>query len=206
MNDKVQAMVLASFIGDSLALAAHWIYDTEKIAREFGRVESFITPKPDSYHPTKRKGQFTHYGDQALCPPPVARCPEDIRPGGLRGALAEALRRVHRVLRQGNERNAPELRRRPRGRRRPPHSPTTWRARRGSRPLVFCLRRTIPRRSPPLPGTQTAMTHGDPLTKDSPAGSLPGTACRILARGCDHNCPCRRGGESGSPERRLPAG
>jgi ADP-ribosylglycohydrolase len=66
MMENAKAMVLASFVGDSLALGAHWIYDPEKIAREFGRVENLLAPKPDSYHPTKRKGQFTHYGDQAF--------------------------------------------------------------------------------------------------------------------------------------------
>jgi hypothetical protein len=59
-------MVLASFIADSLALGVHWIYDASKIANEYGRVETFIKPKEDSYHPTKDKGEFTHYGDQQL--------------------------------------------------------------------------------------------------------------------------------------------
>ena len=66
MNDKAKAMVLASFIGDSLALGAHWIYSVEKIEKDFGRVENFLDPDPDSYHPTKKKGEFTHYGDQSF--------------------------------------------------------------------------------------------------------------------------------------------
>ena len=57
---------MASFAGDSLALGAHWIYDTRAILRSFGRVESFIKPLSNSYHPTKEKGAFTHYGDQTL--------------------------------------------------------------------------------------------------------------------------------------------
>ena len=59
-------MVLASFIADSLSLGVHWIYDTDKIANEYGRVETFLKPKEDSYHSTKDKGEFTHYGDQQL--------------------------------------------------------------------------------------------------------------------------------------------
>jgi ADP-ribosylglycohydrolase len=59
-------MVLASFVGDSLALGAHWIYDAGKIAREFGRVEQLLKPGEDSYHPTKDRGEFTHYGDQTF--------------------------------------------------------------------------------------------------------------------------------------------
>lgn len=59
-------MVLASFVGDSLALGVHWIYDTARIEKEFGRVDSFLKPASDSYHPTKEKGEFTHYGDQSF--------------------------------------------------------------------------------------------------------------------------------------------
>ncbi len=66
MKDKAQACVLASFAGDALALGAHWIYDTGRIARDFGRMDTYRDPAGDSYHPTKKQGEFTHYGDQAL--------------------------------------------------------------------------------------------------------------------------------------------
>jgi ADP-ribosylglycohydrolase len=66
MIENRTAMVMASFLGDSLALGLHWIYDTRKIQVEFGRVDSLLKPKPESHHPTKGKGEFTHYGDQAL--------------------------------------------------------------------------------------------------------------------------------------------
>jgi len=66
MLDKAKTMVLASFVGDSLALGVHWIYDASKISGEYGQVETFIKPKKDSYHPTKDMGEFTHYGDQEL--------------------------------------------------------------------------------------------------------------------------------------------
>jgi len=59
-------MVLASFAADSLALGAHWIYDTESISNLFGRVDSLLKPAPNSYHATKEKGAFTHYGDQTF--------------------------------------------------------------------------------------------------------------------------------------------
>ena len=67
MKDKASAMVLASFAADALALGAHWIYDTSAIDRKFGRVERFIKPLENSYHEGKALGEFTHYGDQALC-------------------------------------------------------------------------------------------------------------------------------------------
>ena len=66
MNDNAHAMVLASLAADALALGAHWIYDTDKIAREIGRVDRLLAPPPGSYHPTKGRGEFTHYGDQTM--------------------------------------------------------------------------------------------------------------------------------------------
>ncbi|MGE0086507.1 MAG: ADP-ribosylglycohydrolase family protein [Desulfococcaceae bacterium] len=66
MDEKKKAMLMASFAADALALGVHWIYDTKQIAAGHGRMESFVRPAPDSYHPTKDKGDFTHYGDQTL--------------------------------------------------------------------------------------------------------------------------------------------
>ena len=63
---KAHAMVLASFVADSLALGAHWIYDTAKIRDSFGQVDHLLAPDPGSYHSGKSRGDFTHYGDQAL--------------------------------------------------------------------------------------------------------------------------------------------
>jgi ADP-ribosylglycohydrolase len=66
MEMNARAMVMASFAADSLALGAHWIYDREKLATDFGRVETLLKPLKDSYHPSKDKGEFTHYGDQTM--------------------------------------------------------------------------------------------------------------------------------------------
>ncbi|MBI9091657.1 MAG: ADP-ribosylglycohydrolase family protein [Desulfobacterium sp.] len=66
MKEKAQAMVMASLAADSLALGVHWIYDSKKIKSDHGLVDHLLTPKPESYHPTKKKGDFTHYGDQTL--------------------------------------------------------------------------------------------------------------------------------------------
>ena len=66
MKDNGKAMVLASFLADSLALGVHWIYDTARIENEFGAVDTLLKPPADSYHPTKDKGDFTHYGDQTF--------------------------------------------------------------------------------------------------------------------------------------------
>lgn len=66
MNDNAKAMVLGSFVGDSLALGVHWIYDQAQIAQTHGRLAGLKAPAPGSYHPTKQAGDFTHYGDQAF--------------------------------------------------------------------------------------------------------------------------------------------
>jgi ADP-ribosylglycohydrolase len=66
MKDHKQALVLASLVADSLALGAHWIYDTERLRKEFGRVDRLLKPLPNSFHAAKDKGDFTHYGDQTV--------------------------------------------------------------------------------------------------------------------------------------------
>jgi len=66
MKEKPKAMVLGSFAADSLALGVHWIYNTRVIDKKFGRVDHFIKPERPTYHPTKKRGEFTHYGDQTL--------------------------------------------------------------------------------------------------------------------------------------------
>ena len=66
MNTKAKAMVLASFAGDALSMGVHWIYNTNVIDKKWGRVEEYFKPERPTYHPTKDRGEFTHYGDQTL--------------------------------------------------------------------------------------------------------------------------------------------
>lgn len=66
MQTHARSMVLASFTADSLALGAHWIYDTKIIDQQFGRITSLLPPHKGTYHPTKKTGDFTHYGDQSF--------------------------------------------------------------------------------------------------------------------------------------------
>lgn len=66
MRKKADAMVMAAFMGDSLALGVHWFYDAERIRKDFGRVDALLKPGSRSHHPTKDRGDFTHYGDQML--------------------------------------------------------------------------------------------------------------------------------------------
>jgi ADP-ribosylglycohydrolase len=66
MKENGKGMVLASLVGDSLALGVHWIYNTARIEKEFGRVDRLLKPSSRSYHRTKQRGEFTHYGDQTF--------------------------------------------------------------------------------------------------------------------------------------------
>lgn len=58
-------IVLFSFIGDALSLGPHWIYQQSEITRKAGNITGYLDPMSD-YHPGKKAGDFTHYGDQTL--------------------------------------------------------------------------------------------------------------------------------------------
>lgn len=66
MEANARTMVRAAFAADALALGGHWVYNAGVIAKKFGRLDSMQAPLGKSYHPTKKAGDFTHYGDQAL--------------------------------------------------------------------------------------------------------------------------------------------
>ncbi len=64
MNNKKEGMVLGGFVSDAFSLAPHWIYNVEQINQLFGNLENIIDLPINTYHKTKKKGDFTHYGDQ----------------------------------------------------------------------------------------------------------------------------------------------
>ncbi len=66
MTSNAAAAVWGALVADSLALGAHWIYDTGQIDSQIGKVDRLMDPPPNSFHPTKKKGEFTHYGDQVM--------------------------------------------------------------------------------------------------------------------------------------------
>lgn len=60
-----ESILLGALIGDALSLGPHWIYEQDVIAEKLGSADSFNDPISD-YHPGKRAGDFTHFGDQLL--------------------------------------------------------------------------------------------------------------------------------------------
>ncbi len=66
MDSRIKDAVMASFVADALALGVHWVYDIALIKNKYGRLEQMVAPELAPYHSSKEKGQFTHYGDQAL--------------------------------------------------------------------------------------------------------------------------------------------
>lgn len=66
MNTDLQTrLILPSLVGDALALGPHWEYDPAKIAEKLGSCDLYHDPIT-SYHPGKRAGDQTHYGDQTV--------------------------------------------------------------------------------------------------------------------------------------------
>ncbi len=65
MREKLKAALWGAFYGDAYALGAHWLYDTQQIGKSAFDAKQFNDPLSD-YHPGKKAGDFTHYGDQML--------------------------------------------------------------------------------------------------------------------------------------------
>ncbi len=66
MEETIRNSILSAFCADALALGVHWVYDTQAIAAKYGRLTDMIAPELADYHGPREKGEFTHYGDQAM--------------------------------------------------------------------------------------------------------------------------------------------
>lgn len=65
-ENRRQGLLWGSFVGESLSLAVHWIYDPEQLLLEFSDLKCYQAPGKKSYHPHKQAGDQGHVGDQAL--------------------------------------------------------------------------------------------------------------------------------------------
>ncbi len=66
MNPNIKDAIAAAFVADALSLGVHWVYEISEIETKYGRLASMVKPKLAPYHKSKRKGEFTHYGDQMM--------------------------------------------------------------------------------------------------------------------------------------------
>jgi len=66
VRERYAGLLFGAFVGDSLALGPHWVYDQSEIGRRYDRITSLLAPPPNGYHPGKESGDKTHYGDQML--------------------------------------------------------------------------------------------------------------------------------------------
>ena len=64
-KDKLKGLMWGSLLGDAYTLGGHWIYDQDELANSKLTFNALNDPL-SSYHPTKKAGDFTHYGDQSV--------------------------------------------------------------------------------------------------------------------------------------------
>lgn len=62
MNNYLKAATVA----DALSLGSHWIYNQGKLARVYKNGVTEFSDPISSYHPNRKAGQLTHYGDQMV--------------------------------------------------------------------------------------------------------------------------------------------
>lgn len=63
MNDRYFQAARAA---DALSLGPHWVYNQGKLARIYPDGITTPTDPQSSYHPNRKAGQLTHYGDQMV--------------------------------------------------------------------------------------------------------------------------------------------
>lgn len=66
MPALISDLLMPAFAADALCLGPHWIYDSAQIARIYSTGLNRYDAPHSKYHPGKRAGDFTHYGDQTL--------------------------------------------------------------------------------------------------------------------------------------------
>ena len=66
MPQFIPDLLIPAFAADALCLGPHWIYDSTEIARIYSSGLTRYDAPHSKYHPGKRAGDFTHYGDQTL--------------------------------------------------------------------------------------------------------------------------------------------
>ncbi|MGJ8633507.1 MAG: alpha/beta fold hydrolase [Luteolibacter sp.] len=56
----------AALVADALSLGPHWVYNQGKLARVYPEGVRIFTDPQSAYHPKRKAGEFTHFGDQMV--------------------------------------------------------------------------------------------------------------------------------------------
>jgi ADP-ribosylglycohydrolase len=65
-QEQRNGIIYGSLAADSLSLGSHWVYNVRAIEKRLGRPAELTDPIVATFHPNRKRGEFTHYGDQAL--------------------------------------------------------------------------------------------------------------------------------------------
>lgn len=65
-NNMTPNYFQAALVADALSLGSHWVYNQGKLARLYPDGVHTLTDPASSYHPHRKAGQLTHYGDQMV--------------------------------------------------------------------------------------------------------------------------------------------
>ena len=65
MDDAITRITLGALVADAYSLGAHWIYDDQQLASLDVDWQTLNDPRAH-WHPNRKAGQFTHYGDQLV--------------------------------------------------------------------------------------------------------------------------------------------
>ena len=56
----------AALVADALSLGSHWVYNQAKLARVYPEGVKEFTDPQSNYHPNRKAGELTHFGDQMV--------------------------------------------------------------------------------------------------------------------------------------------
>jgi len=64
-KNKLKGLIWGSLLADAYSLGGHWIYNQDELKKSKLNFTQLNNPL-SNYHPTKKAGDFTHYGDQSV--------------------------------------------------------------------------------------------------------------------------------------------
>jgi ADP-ribosylglycohydrolase len=65
-REQLEGRIYGALAADALSLGSHWVYNSRAIEKRLGRPDRLTDPIVNTFHPKRKAGEFTHYGDQLL--------------------------------------------------------------------------------------------------------------------------------------------